>query len=245
MSYSHLKSALTANIHAQTVAQKEYEKAQALANEWKKRYQKYLKEGRKDLVKEAEFRKNVYAKQASNLKVMLDEQTQRLATFKRDIAPHTETSINSFNFTQEESKPIKTPFQAMTNLPATDLENRLRKLERELEAMKAQLINQQTAIGHCLKQNSTALEGVRTLLAITSSAENIEPVTTDLSSAFTSFDIDDVDDELAVLKAQMLLVATTPSQPQLPQTLEQSARANSNQAVDGELEQLRKQLDEL
>lgn len=245
MSYSHLKSALAANIHAQTVAQKEYEKAQALANDWEKRYQKYLKEGRKDLVKEAEFRKNVYAKQASNLKVMLDEQTQRLATLKCDIALHTETSINSFNFPQEESKPIKTPSQAMTNLPATDLENRLHKLERELEAMKAQLINQQTAIGHCLKQNSTALEGVRALLAITSSAENIEAVTTDLSSAFTSFDIDDVDDELAVLKAQMLLVATTPSQPQLPQILEQSARANSNQAVDGELEQLRKQLDEL
>lgn len=111
--------------------------------------------------------------------------------------------------------------------------------------MKDQLINQQTAIGHCLKQNSTALEGVRALLAITSSAENIEPVTTDLSSALTSFDIDDIDDELAALKAQILLVATTPSQPQLPQALEQSARANSNQAVDAELEQLRKQLDKL
>ncbi len=47
------------------------------------------------------------------------------------------------------------------------------------------------------------------------------------------------------LRAQILLVATTPSQPQLPQVLEQSARANSNQAVDAELEQLRKQLDKL
>jgi phage shock protein A len=245
MDYSHLKSALTANIYAHTVAQREYEKAQALANDWKKRYQKYLKEGREDLLKEAEFRKNIYVKQAANLKVMLDEQAQRLATLKNNIALHTDTSINSFNFPQKESKPSKTPSQVMTNLPATDLENRLHKLERELEAMKAQLINQQAAIGHCLKQNSTALEGVRALLEITSSAENIEPVSTDLSSALMIVDIDDVDDELGVLKAQMLLAATTPSQPQLPQTLEQSARANSHQAVNADLEQLRKQLDEL
>ena len=245
MDYSHLKSALTANIYAHTVAQQEYEKAQALANDWKKLYQKCLKEGREDLLKEAEFRKNIYVKQAAKLKVMLDEQIQRLATLKHDIALHTETPINSFNFPQKESKPSKTLSQVITNLPATDLENRLHKLERELEAMKAQLINQQAATGNCLKQNSTALEGVRALLEITSSAENIEPVTTNLLSALTSFDIDDIDDELADLKAQILLVATTPSQPQLPQALEQSARTNSNQAVDAELEQLRKQLDEL
>ena len=72
-----LHSALTANIYAQKIAQRDYQKAQAEADKWERYYQLYLKEGREDLIREAEFRKNVYAKKAGNLKAMLDEQTQR------------------------------------------------------------------------------------------------------------------------------------------------------------------------
>lgn len=56
----------------------------------------------------------------------------------------------------------------------------------------------------------------------------------------------DVDDELAALKAQMSLGPATPqNQASLPPASEQSTGSKSNQVVDAELEQLKKQLDQL
>ena len=85
--------------------------------------------------------------------------------------------------------------------------------------MKAQLINQQAAIGKYLKQNETALEDVRTLLAEISSHGTIEPVSTDLQSALAILEVDiSVDDELASLKAQILCTATLENPAQPPTT---------------------------
>ena len=73
-----------------------------------------------------------------------------------------------------------------------------------------------------------------------------ELVGADLESQFAQLEAgSDVDDELAALKAQMSLgPATSPNQPSLPQA-SQSSSAKSNEVVDSELEQLRKQLDQL
>ena len=62
MNYTQLQSVLAANIQAQKIAERDYQKAQAEADEWKEIYRLALKEGREDLVREAEFRKNIYAK---------------------------------------------------------------------------------------------------------------------------------------------------------------------------------------
>ena len=72
----------------------------------------------------------------------------------------------------------------------------------------------------------------------------------DLDSQFAQLEAgSDVDDELLALKAQMSLgPATSQNQPSLPQADRQSTNSNSNkqpQVVDAELEQLRKQLDQL
>ena len=76
-----------------------------------------------------------------------------------------------------------------------------------------------------------------------------ELVGSDLESQFAQLEAgSDVDDELAALKAQMSLGPATPqNQPSLPQASNQSSgsKSNSNQVVDAELEQLRKQLDQL
>ena len=68
----------------------------------------------------------------------------------------------------------------------------------------------------------------------------------DLESQFAALEAgSDVDDELAALKAQMSLgPATSSNQPSLPQANEQSTAAK-NPVVDAELEDLKKQLDQL
>ena len=69
----------------------------------------------------------------------------------------------------------------------------------------------------------------------------------DLESQFAQLESGSgVDDELAALKAQMSLgPATSASIPSLPQATAQPTDAKSNEVVDAELEQLRKQLDNL
>ena len=74
-----------------------------------------------------------------------------------------------------------------------------------------------------------------------------ELVGSDLESQFAALESGSgVDDELAALKAQMSLgPATSPNQPSLPPASGQPASSKPNQVVDSELEQLKKQLDQL
>lgn len=62
MDYSQLQSVLAANVQAQTIAQRDYKEAQAEADKWEQHYQRALKAGREDLIQEARFRQNIYAK---------------------------------------------------------------------------------------------------------------------------------------------------------------------------------------
>ena len=74
-----------------------------------------------------------------------------------------------------------------------------------------------------------------------------ELVGSNLESQFAALESSSgVDDELAALKAQMSLgPATSPNPPLLPPASGQPAGSKPNQVVDSELEQLKKQLDQL
>lgn len=85
MNYTQLQAVLTANIKAQTIAQRDYKKAQAEADKWEQRYQLALIAGREYLIQEAQFRQNICAKKAGNLKALLDEQTERVANLKHNF----------------------------------------------------------------------------------------------------------------------------------------------------------------
>lgn len=159
MDYTQLRAAVAANIEAQTIAQRYYEKAQAEAEEWEIKYQLALKEGCEKSIREAEFRKHVCVTKAGNLKAVVDEQTYTLAVLKHKINI-AQTKFDEFNPTQ-----IQNCCQSTANLPAIDLQPRLRELERKLQAMNVQLLQQQATIGKLIKENSAALEDVRTLLA--------------------------------------------------------------------------------
>lgn len=243
MDYHQIQSALATNIHAQTIAERDYKKAQTEADKWERRYQISLKEGREDLVREARFRKDVSAKLACNLKALLDEQTERVAILSRNLADQNKMltnifSINScFKSLEEKLQQLETPSQAIAELPGSDLGTRLLKVERELEAMKAQLLHQQAGIGKLLQQNSTILENVKTLLVETSSDATSKPHNADLETQWLSIESDnDIDDELATITYS----ATSRNQAQLP-----TADTFSQIAELDDLEILRSQLDQL
>ncbi|MCL1473209.1 PspA/IM30 family protein [Argonema antarcticum] len=170
MDASELRSALAGNIHALTIAERDYKKAQAEADKWESLYQRTLKVGNDEsALNEIQFYKEVLTKKASNLKALLDEQKERIANLRRNFNGHSDTLnntlTNSINCSPEQKANQLTYIsQSITNLSYTDLETRIRKLERDLENMKSQLFQQQTAIVQMIELNAAALEDVRQIL---------------------------------------------------------------------------------
>ena len=242
MDYNHIQSALATNIHAQTIAERDYNKAQTEADKWGRRYQISLEAGREDLVREAQFRKDISAKLACNLKALLDEQIERVATLKRNLAAQNKMLTNKFSNScsqslEEKPQQLETRSQAIAELPGSDLRSRLLKVERELEAMKAQLLHQQAGIGTLLQQNSTILENVETLLVEASSDATSKTNNADLETQWLTIESDnDIDAELASITYS----ATSRNQAQLT-----TADTFSQIAEVDDLEILRSQLDEL
>ena len=221
MDYSQLQSVLAANIKAQTIAQLDYKKAQAEADKWEQRYQRALKAGREDLIQEARFRQNIYAKKAGNLKVLLDEQTERVANLKHKVFL---------------KKQIEADFKTIAKLPSNNLKMRLHKVESELEAMNTQLVSQQVAISKLLKHNSAILDDVRNLLSQTNIDVDFELNSTDEFNQFITFE--DINDELEKLKKALVSSTSTQNHNSL-------SNADTVEIVDVELEDLRLQLDKL
>ncbi len=220
MDYSQLQSVLAANIQAQTIAQRDYKEAQAEADKWKQRYQRALKAGREDLIQEAQFRQNIYAKKAGNFK-LLDEQTERVANLKHKVFL---------------KKQIEADFKTIAKLPSNDLKMRLHKVESELEAMNTQLVNQQVAISKLLKHNSAILDDVRNLLSQTNIDVDFELNSRDEFNQFIT--VEDIDDELEKLKKALVSSTSTQNHNSL-------SNADAVEIVDVELEDLRSQLDKL
>lgn len=212
MDYSQLQSVLAANIKAQTIAQLDYKEAQAEADKWKQRYQLALKAGQEDLIQEARFRQNIYAKKAGNLKVLLDEQTERVANLKHKVFL---------------KKQIEADFKTIAKLPSNNLKIRLHKVESELEAMNTQLVSQQVAISKLLKHNSAILDDVRNLLSQTNIDVDFELNSTDEFNQFITFE--DINDELEKLKKALVSSTSTQNHNSL-------SNADTVEIIDADLE---------
>lgn len=174
---NELLSALSANIHAQNIAQRDYEKAQTEAEKWERQHQRALQSGPEYLIRETQSRKEIHAKKAEDLKTILNQQTQRLNRIR--------LLINTPS--QVQDKIAKSEIVSCHN-SNTNLENRLSKLVRELEAMQAKLLTQHLAIGELLQQNTLALETVRTLVVEVSSRRPIELDSTGLETHWPEFE---------------------------------------------------------
>jgi phage shock protein A len=70
---------------AQTIAQRDYAKAQAEADKWENEYQLALKAGNKDLISRAKFQKERYQAISSLLKNLVEEQTPKVDEIKSSV----------------------------------------------------------------------------------------------------------------------------------------------------------------
>ncbi len=157
------------------------------------------------------------------------------------------SAMEAFERMEEKAKEIERRSQAIESLDVSDdsdFETRLRNVERKLEAMKKHLLEQQKTTSLLISQNSEALGEVRSLLADVRSQSSSELIGSNLDEQYrlTVECGDDVDDQLALMKAY--LTGKSASQQAQPNSDEEASSLSGSEA-DDELEALRKQLDNL
>lgn len=81
-----LHQATTGAMAAQKIAQRDYEQAQAEADNWKRRYGLALKEGREELARKAQLQYERYKAIACRLKTVVDQQIPQVDAIKHSLA---------------------------------------------------------------------------------------------------------------------------------------------------------------
>jgi phage shock protein A len=220
-----LRQGVAQSIAAQKRTEQQYNQSQNEATKWERNARLALEKGDENLARQALERKKTYSETANTLKVQLDNQSGQIETLKR-------------NLIALESK-------------ISEAKTKKDMLKARITAAKAQEQLQNT-VGRIGNNNAmAAFERMeeKVLLQEARAQSAAELVGNNLESQFAALEAgSDVDDELAALKAQVQnksLPASPQHQPQLPQAHQQSAGSQSNQVVDAELEQLKRQLDQL
>lgn len=155
--------------------------------------------------------------------------------------------MGAFERMEEKLKEVETRSQVLinpNNSNNSDVETRLRNVERKLEAMKTHLLEQQKTTSLLISQNSEALGEVRSLLAEVRSQSASELILSDLDEQYRSI-VEcgvDADDELAAMKAY--LTGKSASRQNQPNS-DEEASPLSDSVADDELEALRKQINTL
>ena len=203
--------------------EQQYNQAQNEASKWQRNAELALQKGNEDLARQALERKKTSAETANTLKVNFDQQSGQIDTLKRSLIG-LESKIS-------EAKTKKDMLKARINAA---------QAQEKLQSTVGRL-GTSSAMGAFERMEE------KVLLQEARAQGAAELVGSDLESQFAALESGSgVDDELAALKAQMSLgPATSPNQPSLPPASGQSAGSKPNQVVDSELEQLKKQLDQL
>ncbi|NCR07228.1 PspA/IM30 family protein [Microcystis aeruginosa] len=215
-----LRQAVARAIAEQRQTEQKYSKEQSEANKWEQRAKLALSKGDETLAREALKRKKDYTETAAILKNQLDQQTLQVDSLRKNLIA-LESKISEAktkkNMLVARSRAAKANEELQKTLGGIDTSGSMSAFER-MEEKVMQLEASSQAYGE--------LGGI-----------GIEQEFAKLEAG------SDVDDELALLKAQMsggALPGTTSSQPTLPQ-----ATTVSDSAVDAELEELRSKLKEL
>lgn len=219
-----LRQAVAQAIASQKRSQQQYNQAQSQTNQWLSRAQLALQKGDENLAREALQRKKGYEEQANTIKLTLDQQTAQVDTLKRNLI-QLESKISEAktkkNMLKARAQAAKANEQLQGMLGGIDATGGMAAFER-MEEKVLQMEARSQAAGE--------LAGA------------------DLDSQFKALEAGSgVDDELEALKVQMLGGSAQP-QGQLP-AAEQPTSTPQTPAqkaeVDSELEELRKQLDNL
>ncbi|NEZ66645.1 PspA/IM30 family protein [Leptolyngbyaceae cyanobacterium CCMR0082] len=199
--------------------QQQYEKAQTEVNKWKRRAHLASQKGDEYLAREALIRKKMHTGILSNLEAQLNQEPASVQTLKQNLT-FLEAKI-------AEAKSMKTRLKAQ--IAAAKVNGQLQKPAGNLGASSAM----------------TAFERMEEkMLQIEARSQAEEELTgTDLESQFAMLEPDnDFDEELAVMKAQLL--GSVQQLPQSPNS-EPSNTLVSCAAVDVELEELKRMLEQL
>lgn len=217
-----LRQAVAQAIASQKRSQQQYNQSQSQVNQWLSRAQLALQKGDETLAREALQRKKSYEEQANTIKVTLDGQTTQVEALKRNLI-QLESKIS-------EAKTKKNMLKARAQAA---------KANEQLQGMLGGINSTSSGMAAFERMEEKVLQ-----MEARSNAAG-ELAGADLESQFKVLEAGNVDDDLAALKASMQLgpaqtqAQLPPSQASTPQTPAQKTE------VDAELEELRKQLDNL
>jgi len=209
--------------------QQQYDQTQAEVNKWKQKAQIALNKGDEYLAREALSRKKMHTGILSSLKAQLDQEPVSVRNLKQYLTL-LEAKIS-------QAKTMRTRLTAQI----ADA-----KLNGQLQATVGNLgTSSAMAAFERMEEKVLQLEARSQAAAELSGA--------DLESYFAALELGDADLELEAMKAQMLAPRTFQNQAQLPETAsaatssqaKTTASPQDQQAVDAELEDLKKQLDQL
>lgn len=218
-----LRQGVAQAIAAQKRSEQQYNQAQNEANKWQRNAQLALQKGDENLARQALERKKTYAETANTLQTSLGQQTGQIDTLKRSLIA-LESKIS-------EAKTKKDMLKARVSAA---------KAQEQLQSTVGRLGTSSAMAAFERMEEKVLQIEARAQSAAELAGDNLESQFAALESS------SDVDDELAALKAQMSLGPATPqNQPSLPQASDSSSTSKPNQVVDAELEQLKKQLDQL
>lgn len=213
-----LRQAVARSIAEQKRTEQQYNKNQTEANNWQKRAQLALTKGDENLAREALVRKKTNAETAATLKNQLDQQTNQVNTLKRNLVAlegkisEAKTKKNMLKARAQAAKANEKLQQTMGSINTSGSLAAFERMEQKVLEMEAR------------SEAAHELGGA------------------DLESQFRLLEGNDVDDELATMKAQ--LAGGSVSQEALPAS-EEKKSTSSDSPVDKELEDLRKQIDNL
>ncbi|MGF1535868.1 MAG: PspA/IM30 family protein [Elainellaceae cyanobacterium] len=213
-----MRQAVARAIASQKRVQQQYNQAETEAGKWQQRAQLALQKGDEDLARQALSRKKVQAETANALKGQLDQQSGQVETLKRNLIA-LEGKISEAKTKKDMLKARASAAKANEQLQNTIGQSRSGSSMAAFERMEEKVMMMEAK-----SQAATELAGA------------------DLESQFNQLEAgSDVDDELAAMKQQMLGGAS-PDQGQLPAG---SSDTSSSGTTDAELEELRKQIDQL
>ncbi|NEQ69487.1 MAG: PspA/IM30 family protein [Symploca sp. SIO1B1] len=216
-----LRQAVARAIATQKRTEQQYNKNQQEANNWHQRAQLALSKGDENLAREALQRKKTNTETATTIKAQLDQQVTQVDTLKRNLIA-LESKIS-------EAKTKKDMLKARVSAA---------KANEQLQSTIGKL-GTSSAMGAFERMEEKVMEMEARSEAAGALGGN------DLESQFAQLEAgSDVDDELAAMKAQ--LTGGSVTQGALPASGGQkSSPSQSNSEVDNELDELRKQLDNL
>lgn len=218
-----LRQAVAQAIATQKRTQQQYNKAETEVNSWQQRAQLALTKGDENLAREALQRKKAQTETATALKSSLDQQTTTVDTLKRNLIAleskisEAKTKKDMLKARISAAKAQEQIQSAVGKLGTSSAMGAFERMEEKVLMAEARAQSTQELTGNNLEEQFKLLEG---------------------SS--------DVDDELMAMKAQ--LAGSAPNQAALPGTTKSTTTPTStpsNSAVDKDLEELKRQMDQL